>query len=175
MPMPSNEVRRNLLPNEPIESFWDAMWLGIQPFLCFTVESRRIACRCLQTKRVTICCRMNRSRASGTPCGSVFGHFCVLPVRPVPSRPIPPSPVQSRYNVGHLSPMTSRGIGRRGRQSQIECTTPKSQFGPRCSGDRDIAKKPKAKANSRSRSSGNKSGGWGQHTRAEGTRSRSQF
>ena len=38
MPMPSNEARRNLLPNEPIESFWDAMWLGIQPFLCFIVE-----------------------------------------------------------------------------------------------------------------------------------------
>ena len=25
----------DLLPNEPIESFWDALWLGIQPFLCF--------------------------------------------------------------------------------------------------------------------------------------------
>ena len=25
----------NLLPEEPIESFWDALWLGIQPFLCF--------------------------------------------------------------------------------------------------------------------------------------------
>ena len=24
----------NLLPKEPIESFWDALWLGIQPFLC---------------------------------------------------------------------------------------------------------------------------------------------
>ena len=27
--------RFNLLPNEPIESFWDALWLGIRPFLCF--------------------------------------------------------------------------------------------------------------------------------------------
>ena len=23
----------NLLPNERLESFWDALWLGIQPFL----------------------------------------------------------------------------------------------------------------------------------------------
>ena len=32
MPMPSNEARRNLLPNEPIESFWDALWLELLPF-----------------------------------------------------------------------------------------------------------------------------------------------
>ena len=30
-----NSAKLNLLPNEPIESFWDALWLGIQPFLCF--------------------------------------------------------------------------------------------------------------------------------------------
>ena len=54
MPMPSNEARRNLLPNEPIESFWDALWLGIQPFLCSIVQSWRITCRCLQTKRGAI-------------------------------------------------------------------------------------------------------------------------
>ena len=41
MPMPSNEVRRNLLPNEPIESFWDVLWLGIQPCLC-SIESRKV-------------------------------------------------------------------------------------------------------------------------------------
>ena len=29
-------LKFNLLPNEPIESFWDALWLGIRPFLCFT-------------------------------------------------------------------------------------------------------------------------------------------
>ena len=28
-------LKFNLLPNEPIESFWDALWLGIRPFLCF--------------------------------------------------------------------------------------------------------------------------------------------
>ena len=33
MPMPSNEARRNLLQNEPIESFWDALWLELWPFL----------------------------------------------------------------------------------------------------------------------------------------------
>ena len=27
--MPSNDARRNLLPKAPIESFWDALWLGI--------------------------------------------------------------------------------------------------------------------------------------------------
>ena len=42
MPMPSNDARRNLLPNRAIESFWDALWLGIQPFLCFTTESRKV-------------------------------------------------------------------------------------------------------------------------------------
>ena len=36
---------------------------------------RIIACRCLQTKRGAICYRKNRSRASGTACGSVFGRF----------------------------------------------------------------------------------------------------
>ena len=42
MPMPSNEARRNLLPNELIESFWDVLWLGIQPFLGFSVQSRKV-------------------------------------------------------------------------------------------------------------------------------------
>ena len=36
--MPSNECPRDLLPNERFESFWDALWLGIGPFLCFLVE-----------------------------------------------------------------------------------------------------------------------------------------
>ena len=31
-----NDTPRNLLPNRAIESFWDALWLGIQAFLCFT-------------------------------------------------------------------------------------------------------------------------------------------
>ena len=28
-----NSVKLDLLPKAPIESFWDALWLGIQPFL----------------------------------------------------------------------------------------------------------------------------------------------
>ena len=75
MPMPSNEARHNLLSNERLDTFWDALWLELLLFLCFIVESSRIACRCLQTKRGAICYRMNRSRASGRPCGSSYGRF----------------------------------------------------------------------------------------------------
>ena len=32
---PTGGRKLNLLPEEPIESFWDALWLGIEPFLCF--------------------------------------------------------------------------------------------------------------------------------------------
>ena len=37
--MPTIGRKFNLLPKEPIESVWDALWLGIRPFLCFTIES----------------------------------------------------------------------------------------------------------------------------------------
>ena len=67
MRMPSNEVRRNLLPDEPIESFWDALWLELWPVFCFTVESRRIACRCLQTERGAICYRRTDRELLGRP------------------------------------------------------------------------------------------------------------
>ena len=30
-----NDRELNFMPKAPIESFWDALWLGIQPFLCF--------------------------------------------------------------------------------------------------------------------------------------------
>ena len=30
------------MPKAPIDSFWDALWLGIQPCLSFIVESRRM-------------------------------------------------------------------------------------------------------------------------------------
>ena len=71
-------LKFNLLPNEPIESFWDALWFGIRPFLCSIVRSRRIAHRCLQTMHGAICCRKHRSTASETLCGSLFSSFCVL-------------------------------------------------------------------------------------------------
>ena len=41
--MPSNEARRNLLSNERLDTFQDALWLELWPFLCFMAESRRIA------------------------------------------------------------------------------------------------------------------------------------
>ena len=40
--MPSGGRKLNLLPEEPIESLWGALWLGIQPFLCFTLESGKV-------------------------------------------------------------------------------------------------------------------------------------
>ena len=76
--MPSKEVRRNLLSNERLDTFWDALWLVLWPFLYFIVESRRMASRCLQTKRGAICYRMSVSTPSGTPCGSSYGRFCIL-------------------------------------------------------------------------------------------------
>ena len=75
--MPSNEARRNLLSNERLDAFWDALWLELWPFLYFVAESRRIACRCLQTKRGAICSRMSVSTPSGTPCGSSYDPSCL--------------------------------------------------------------------------------------------------
>ena len=37
-----NDRKLNLLSNGAVESFWDALWLGIGPFLCSTLESHRI-------------------------------------------------------------------------------------------------------------------------------------
>ena len=42
------------------------------------VEYYRIADRCPQIHENSICYRTMPSRASGTPCGSVFGRFRVL-------------------------------------------------------------------------------------------------
>ena len=43
------------------------------------LKCRRIAGRCLHRVECAISCRKNRSRASGMPCGSVFGRFSALP------------------------------------------------------------------------------------------------
>ena len=40
--MPTGGRKLNLRPDEPIESFWDALWLGIRPLLGFTIESRKV-------------------------------------------------------------------------------------------------------------------------------------
>ena len=93
--MPSNEARRNLLSNERLESFWDALWLELGPFLYFIVESRRIACRCLQTKRGAICYRMSVSTPSGTACGSSYGRFCILCAPP--HVPLPMCPAVTKF------------------------------------------------------------------------------
>ena len=34
----AHDVKLNLLPSERLESFWDALWLGIQPLLCCVLE-----------------------------------------------------------------------------------------------------------------------------------------
>ena len=34
----SETTKLNLLPNERLESFWDALWLAIRTFLCLIVE-----------------------------------------------------------------------------------------------------------------------------------------
>ena len=34
----SETTKLDLLPNERLESFWDALWVGIRMFLCLTVE-----------------------------------------------------------------------------------------------------------------------------------------
>ena len=83
--MPSNDARRNLRSKASIESFRDALWLGIRPFWRFTLQFHRNTRRCLQTMHGTICSRSIPPRASETPCGSVFGHFCVSSWNRVPA------------------------------------------------------------------------------------------
>ena len=34
----THDVKVKLLPSERLESFWDALWLGVQPFLRFELE-----------------------------------------------------------------------------------------------------------------------------------------
>ena len=78
-------------------SWFHALWLGIQPFLCLnpwksmelhgnpwkSMEIHGNPCRSTRsTLHNLICYRMSVSRASGTPCGSVFGRFSVFVMRP---------------------------------------------------------------------------------------------
>ena len=35
------DAKLNLVPNERLESFWDALWLGIRPFRYFIFRSQR--------------------------------------------------------------------------------------------------------------------------------------
>ena len=76
MPMPSNEALRNLLSNDRLDTFWDALWLELWPSMCFIVESRRIGHRRCHKKRGTISYRTRSWRGSGMACGSSYGLFC---------------------------------------------------------------------------------------------------
>ena len=76
--MPPDSWKLDLLSNDIVESFWGALWPGIQALLCFSMETRRIVHGCPQIHGNSICYRTMLSRASGMPCGSVFGRFCVL-------------------------------------------------------------------------------------------------
>ena len=92
-------LKFNLLPNEPIESFWDALWLGIRPFFCFChVTFKRIKhtclisfsyCRHIKIMENRMIFPKNRSRASGTPCGSAFARFCAFVMWPVNFKNMP--------------------------------------------------------------------------------------
>ena len=84
-PIP-NESLRNLLQNERLESFWDALWLELWPFLSFYVVFNIFVSfqggfrpwDPSQTNPCAICHNYNQSALSGTPCGSSYGHFCFL-------------------------------------------------------------------------------------------------
>ena len=55
--------------------------VGIRPFWCFRLKSRRITHRCPQIHGNSICYRTVPSRASRMPCGLVFGRFCIYVVK----------------------------------------------------------------------------------------------
>ena len=74
-----NDRELNLMPKAPIESFWDALWLELWLFLCVMVECRRIV-RDLASpndRELNMMPKAPIERASGTPCGSRYGCFCV--------------------------------------------------------------------------------------------------
>ena len=50
-----------------LDSFWDALWLELWPFLCFMLESRRIVPWRAQAIEEEICYRSVPSAAPATP------------------------------------------------------------------------------------------------------------
>ena len=48
----SEIAKLNLLPNERLESFWDALWLGIRTFLCRIVECLVVEVTLIQKGRL---------------------------------------------------------------------------------------------------------------------------
>ena len=61
----------NLLPNERLESFWDALWLGIRTFLCFKMSN-------WSQLGVNFNDFINSSGHFGIDLGSFGGHFAVI-------------------------------------------------------------------------------------------------
>ena len=64
----------NLLPNRVIESFWDALWLGIRPFLFFITMKRSIMFRRFSLIFVS------------KPYIHAYIDMCVYCRRPIPGR-----------------------------------------------------------------------------------------
>ena len=75
----SEITKLSLVTNERLESFWDALWLGIRTFLCMIVQCLIVEITMIYKVKSQneVRYRMNVSRASGTPCVSVFGRFRV--------------------------------------------------------------------------------------------------
>ena len=61
----------NLLPNERLESFWDALWFGIRTFLCFKMSN-------WSHFGVNFIDFTNSSGHFGIDLGSFGGHFAVI-------------------------------------------------------------------------------------------------
>ena len=61
----------NLLPNERLESFWDALWPGIRTFLCFKMSN-------WSQLGVNFNDFINCSGHFGIDLGSFGGHFGVV-------------------------------------------------------------------------------------------------
>ena len=61
----------NLLPNEHLESFWDALWLGIRTVLCFKMSN-------WSHFGVNFNDFINSSGHFGIDLGSFGGHFAVI-------------------------------------------------------------------------------------------------
>ena len=60
----------NLLPKEPIESFWDAMWLGIQLFLCLISEK--------STSKIKFATERTDRELLGRPVARYSAVFCFI-------------------------------------------------------------------------------------------------
>ena len=66
-------LKLNLLSNRAVERFWDALWLGIRPFLCFClvrgscarVLCASLVCRLLRPKQIILPITVGHSASNG--------------------------------------------------------------------------------------------------------------